>query len=174
LTELYDVIGVIGVFLQRHHDLHNPIQVLMPESSLSMSIARTQSCIESIKLEATKNERATERAVNTFWETIHNVENLLNNAQNQVYYSSHSTYALLFLTTIQTVTFSTLSSEDLMKVGVERKHLALVDANISKLTKELTTDAEAQIADLNSRIEEIYECVNMDARLALITFAFGR
>lgn len=130
--------------------------VLMPESSLSMSIARTQSCIESIKLEATKNERATERAVNTFWETIHNVENLLNNAQNQ------------------TVTFSTLSSEDLMKVGVERKHLALVDANISKLTKELTTDAEAQIADLNSRIEEIYECVNMDARLALITFAFGR
>jgi hypothetical protein len=173
LTELYDVIGVIGVFLQRHHDLHNPYQVLMPESSLSTSIARTQSCIESIKLEATKNERATERAFNTFWETIHNVENLLNNAQNQVYYSSHSTY-VLFLTIIQTVTFSTLSSEDLMKVGVERKHLALVDANISKLTKELTTDAEAQIADLNSRIEEIYESVNMDARLALITFAFGR
>jgi hypothetical protein len=30
LTELYDVIDVIGVFLlQRHHDLHNPYQLLM-------------------------------------------------------------------------------------------------------------------------------------------------
>ncbi|KAN0130273.1 hypothetical protein V8E53_011896, partial [Lactarius tabidus] len=75
-------------------------------------------------------------------------------------YSSH--HVLFLLTILQTVTLSRVSSAELMEVGVERKHLYLVDANIRKLTKELTTDAEAQIADLKSRIKEIYGCVNMD------------
>jgi hypothetical protein len=78
---------------------------------------------------------------------------------------------LFLLTILQTVTLSRqFRQQDLMEVGVERKHLYLVDANIRKLTKELTTDAEAQIADLKSRIKEIYECVNMDVCLALIIF----
>ncbi|KAN0128991.1 hypothetical protein V8E53_013141 [Lactarius tabidus] len=138
----------------------------MAESSPPAStaeIAEMRSCIESIKLEVIKKELATKQTFNACWETIHRVENLLNDdadAQNDAQN--------------QTVTFSTVSPGDLMEVGVEWKHLYLVGTNISKLTKELTTDAGAQIADLNSRIEEIYECVNMDMRLALITFLFGR
>jgi hypothetical protein len=150
----------------------------MAESSPPAStaeIAEMRSCIESIKLEVIKKELATQRTFNTCWETINRVENLLNDdadaqtdAQNQEYYSSH--HVLFLLTILQTVTLSRVSSAELMEVGVERKHLYLVDANIRKLTKELTTDAEAQIADLKSRINEIYGCVNMDVCLALIIF----
>jgi hypothetical protein len=146
LTELYDVIDVIGVFL--HHDLHNPNQLLMPDESSPAStaeIAALQSCIESIKLEVIKKELATQRTFNTCWETINRVENLLNDdadaqtdAQNQEYYSSH--HVLFLLTILQT----------------------------ANLTKRLSTDAEAQIADLHTKIKEIYACVNMDVRHALI------
>ena len=40
------------------------------------------------------------------------------------------------------------------------------DALESILTKGLTPEAEAQIADLHTRIKDIYACVNMDVRLA--------
>ena len=36
---------------------------------------------------------------------------------------------------------------------------------ITDLTKGLTLEAEAQIADLHTRIKEIYACINMDVRL---------
>jgi hypothetical protein len=49
-----------------------------------------------------------------------------------------------------------------------------VPAKIADLTKGLTTDVEAEIKDLHSRIKKIYARVNMDVRLVLITFAFGR
>ena len=63
---------------------------------------------------------------------------------------------------------STISFDDLTKVGIQGKRLVLVNAKISDLTEGLTTDAEAHIADLDSTIEEIYDT---DVRLALITFA---
>ena len=63
------------------------------------------------------------------------------------------------------MTFSPVSSEDLKKAGVKRKRLVFVPAKIIDLTKELILEAEAQIADLLTRIKEIYACVNMDVRL---------
>ncbi|KAF8345411.1 hypothetical protein F5887DRAFT_1061787 [Amanita rubescens] len=57
------------------------------------------------------------------------------------------------------VTFSTVSSEDLKKAGVKRNFCAREKTD---LTKELTSDAEAQIADLHTRIKDIYAGVNMD------------
>jgi len=74
----------------------------------------------------------------------------------------------------QRVTLSTVSSEDLKRAGIKRKRLVFVAAKITNLTKGLITNAETQNADLHSGIEDIYACVNMDVRLALITFAFGR
>ena len=64
------------------------------------------------------------------------------------------------------MTFSTVSSEDLEKAGVRRKRLIFVPAKITDLTKRLTSDAEVQIADLHTRIKDIYACVNMDVCLA--------
>ena len=69
---------------------------------------------------------------------------------------------------------STISFDDLTKVGIQGKRLVLANVKISDLTKGMTTDAEAHIADLDSTIEEIYEGVNTDVRLSLITFAFSR
>ena len=50
--------------------------------------------------------------------------------------------------------------------GVKRKRLVFVPAKLTDLTKGLTPEAEAQIADLHTRIKDIYACVNMDVRLA--------
>ncbi|KAG6374753.1 hypothetical protein JVT61DRAFT_4129 [Boletus reticuloceps] len=60
------------------------------------------------------------------------------------------------------VTFSTITSDDLKKAGVMRKRLMFDDAKITGLTNGLTTDAKADIADLHSRIKNIYARVNMD------------
>ena len=71
---------------------------------------------------------------------------------------------------LQRVTFSTVAAEDLKKAGVTRKRLIFEPAKIAELTKGLTKSAEAEIADLHSRIRKIYARVNMDVRLAIITF----
>ena len=57
-------------------------------------------------------------------------------------------------------------------VGVKRKRLVFVPAKLTDLTKGLTPEAEAQIADLHTRIKDIYACVNMDVRLAWMIFVF--
>ncbi|KAF8961191.1 hypothetical protein BDZ97DRAFT_1921569 [Flammula alnicola] len=59
-------------------------------------------------------------------------------------------------------TFSTVASEDLKKAGVMRKRLIFEHAKVTELAKGLTTNAEAEIADLYSRIKKIYARVNMD------------
>jgi hypothetical protein len=62
----------------------------------------------------------------------------------------------------ETRTFSTVSADDLKEAGVKMNFLSFVDAEVANLTKRLSTDAEAQIADLHTRIKEIYACVNLD------------
>ena len=71
---------------------------------------------------------------------------------------------------LQRVTLSTVAAEDLRKAGVTRKRLAFEPAKVTELTKELTPNAEAEIADLHSRIKKIYARVNMDVCLAIINF----
>jgi hypothetical protein len=61
-------------------------------------------------------------------------------------------------------TFATVSADDLKRAGF----LNFVDAEVANLTKRLSTDAEAQIADLHTKIKEIHACVNMHVRHALI------
>jgi hypothetical protein len=68
------------------------------------------------------------------------------------------------------MTFSTATAEDLRKAGVTRRQLVFEPAKVTELTKGLTTNAEAEIADLHSRIKKIYARVNMDVHLATITF----
>jgi hypothetical protein len=63
-----------------------------------------------------------------------------------------------------------VAAEDLKKAGVTRKRLIFEPAKIAELTKGLPKNAEAEIADLHSRIKKIYARVNMDVRLAIITF----
>ena len=65
-------------------------------------------------------------------------------------------------------TFSTVSEDDLKKNGVKMNFLNVVDAEVAKSTKRLSTGAEAPIADPHTRIKEIYACVNRDVRHALI------
>ncbi|GLB44047.1 hypothetical protein LshimejAT787_1502310 [Lyophyllum shimeji] len=60
------------------------------------------------------------------------------------------------------VTFSTVASEDLKNAGVKRKRLIFEPAKVNELTSGLTMNAEAEIADLHSRIKKIYARVNMD------------
>jgi hypothetical protein len=51
------------------------------------------------------------------------------------------------------------------------ERLVFEPAKVTELTKGLTsTNAEAEVVDLHSRIKKIYAHVNMDVRLALITF----
>jgi hypothetical protein len=65
-------------------------------------------------------------------------------------------------------TFSTVSEDDLERAGVKMTFLNFKHAEVTNLTKRLSTDAKAQIADLHTKIKEIYACVNMDVRHALI------
>jgi hypothetical protein len=67
--------------------------------------------------------------------------------------------------------FSDLNDEDLESLGVERKSLVLLDAKISDLTKSLTSKAKRHIQDLQTRINDIYSCVNRGVRLAMNIFA---
>jgi hypothetical protein len=50
------------------------------------------------------------------------------------------------------------------------ERLVFEPAKVTELTKGLTANAEAEIVDLHSRIKKIYARVNMDVRLASITF----
>lgn len=63
---------------------------------------------------------------------------------------------------LQRVTFSTVTSEDLKKAGVKNKLLVFDSSKIAELRKGLATNAEAEIADLHSRIKKINARVNMD------------
>ena len=65
----------------------------------------------------------------------------------------------------QRVTFSTVAAEDLKKAGVTRKRLIFEPAKITEL---VTTNVEAEIADLHSRVKKIYARVSMDVRLSLL------
>ena len=91
--------------------------------------------------------------------------------QNQVRHSSHYVQSLLMILQTVSLSESTISFDDLTKVSIQEKRLVLANAKLSDLTKGLTTDAEAHIVDLDSTIAGIYEGVNADVRLALITFA---
>lgn len=51
----------------------------------------------------------------------------------------------------QRVTFSTVTSADFKKAGVERKRLIFEQAKVTALINEVTTDTKAEIADLHSR-----------------------
>ena len=76
---------------------------------------------------------------------------------------------------LQRMTFSTVGAEDLKKAGVMRKLLIFEPAKLTELTKGLTEDAEAEIADLHSRIKKIYARVNMDVGREITTFqSFNR
>ena len=74
---------------------------------------------------------------------------------------------------LQRTAFSTVTLEDLKKAGIKRKCLCFEPQKVAALVRELTMNAEIEIADLYSRIKKIYAHVNMDVRLRLITFAFG-
>jgi hypothetical protein len=74
--------------------------------------------------------------------------------------------------TLQRVAFSTVVSDDLKKAGVKRTRLVFEPAKVAELTTGLTTNTEAEIADLHSRIKKIYARVNMDVHLISITFPF--
>jgi hypothetical protein len=52
------------------------------------------------------------------------------------------------------------ASGDLKKAGVNRKRLVFEPAKVAELTSGLTTNTEAELADLHSRIKKIYahEC----------------
>jgi len=76
-------------------------------------------------------------------------------------YAEYSSHSVLLLIVVQRVTFSTVAAEDLKKAGVTRKHLAFEPAKVTKLTKGLTKNAEAEIVDLHCRIKKIYARVNM-------------
>lgn len=54
------------------------------------------------------------------------------------------------------MTFSTVASEDLKKAGVKRRRLVFKSAKVTELTSGVTTNADAEIADLHCRIKKIY------------------
>jgi hypothetical protein len=73
---------------------------------------------------------------------------------------------------LQRVTFSTVASGDLKKAGVNRNRLVFEPAKVAELTTGLTTNTEAEIADLHSRIKKIYARVNMDVHRIFINLRF--
>lgn len=60
------------------------------------------------------------------------------------------------------VTFSTVKLEDLKTVGVERKRLIFDDSMVMSLMDSITTEVDAEVKDLHSRVQKIYKHVNMD------------
>ncbi|KAG5641158.1 hypothetical protein DXG03_005874 [Asterophora parasitica] len=62
----------------------------------------------------------------------------------------------------QRMTLSTVRTEDLNGAGVVRKRLIFNPGKVIELAKALTTNAEAEISDLHSRLKKIYASVNMD------------
>ena len=117
--------------------LHNPFQLRglcrVPKSLLSTaSIARTLSLTSSLKgIEA-------KRAFDNFWGSIQGGGEHILDTPNQIRHSLD--YVPLLLMILQSVTFSesTISSDDLAKVGIQGKHLVLVNAKISDLCNEET------------------------------------
>ena len=124
------------------------------------------------RLEALKEEldgiEETEEELHTIPDHVLALENILKDVKKPV--------RCIFLELCTTINdapesdFLNSSSEDLKKAGVARKRLAFEPAKVTELTKGLTTNAEAEIVDLHSRIKKIYARVNMDVRLASITF----
>ena len=88
------------------------------------------------------------------------LEDILKGAKKPVCPMSITSCAILMMS--QRVTFSTVKTEDLKRAGVVRKRLAFEAAKVTELAKALTTNAEAEILDLHSRIKKIYARVNMD------------
>ncbi|KAH9176696.1 hypothetical protein EDB89DRAFT_1939432 [Lactarius sanguifluus] len=115
---------------------------LLQDSTVGPSRMRTAlNCLEALKKELDGIEE-TEEALHIALEHVHKVEDILKDVKKPV-------------------SFLTVSSKHLKKVGVKRKPLIFADEKITELTNGLTMDAEAQIADLHSRLKEIYACVNM-------------
>ena len=71
---------------------------------------------------------------------------------------------------LQRVNFSAVTTEDLEKIGVKKKPFDFDPEKLAELIKGITTNAEAEIADLQSQIKKIYASVDMDVRLILSTF----
>ena len=74
---------------------------------------------------------------------------------------------------LQRVAFSDMSFDDLTELGVKERELALVEANLKRLTKGQTADTRAKIENLETRLTSIYECVNMDVRIAVTCIHIG-
>jgi hypothetical protein len=123
--------------------------------------------LEALKVELDGIEE-TEEELHTISDHVLALENILKGAKKPVRCIFLALYLLLIM--FQRVTFSTNAAEDLKKAGVTRKRLVFEPAKVTELTKGLTTNAEAEIVDLHSRIKKIYARVNMDVRLASITF----
>ncbi|KAF8965485.1 hypothetical protein BDZ97DRAFT_1658993 [Flammula alnicola] len=91
------------------------------------------------RLEALKEEldgiEETEEELRTISDHVLALENILKGAKKPVY---------------------------LKKAGVMRKRLIFEHAKVTELAKGLTTNAEAEVVDLHSRIKKIYARVNMD------------
>ncbi|KAH9083809.1 hypothetical protein EDB83DRAFT_2309719 [Lactarius deliciosus] len=116
---------------------------LLQDSTVGPSRMRmAPNCLEALEKELDEIEE-TEEALHITLEHVHKVEDILKDVKKPK------------------VSFLTISSKHLKKVGVKRKLLIFADEKITELMNGLTMDAEAQIADLHSRIKEIYACVNM-------------
>ena len=74
---------------------------------------------------------------------------------------------------LQRVAFSDMSFDDLTELGVKERMLALAEANLKRLTKGQTADTRAKIENLETRLTSIYECVNMDVRIAVTCIQIG-
>lgn len=104
-----------------------------------------QTCLDTLKDELGRVEETEDsETLHVALEHVHKVEDILRNVKKLK------------------VSFSTITLNDLKNVGVKREPLIISDDKIAKLVNGLTVDTEAHIADLYSRVKEIYACVNMD------------
>ncbi|KAH9176693.1 hypothetical protein EDB89DRAFT_1939413 [Lactarius sanguifluus] len=104
-----------------------------------------QACLDSLKHELDGIEEPEDsEALHVALEHVHKVEDILRDVKKLK------------------VSFSSITLNDLKKVGIKREPLIFADEKIAKLVNGLTVDTEAHIADLYSRIKDIYACVNMD------------
>ena len=73
----------------------------------------------------------------------------------------------------QKVSFSVVIMDQLLKVGILRKHLLFVSMEVQKAATALAYWAGHAVQDLSRDITEFHEYLNMDVSLPLISFMFG-
>jgi hypothetical protein len=129
----------------------------------SSDVKTARNYLEALKVELRGREE-TEVALGIISKHLDALEDKIRSKKIvSVHYSRLVLLSLMMLQK-EKVMFSNVTFEDLVNLGVERKRLVLVDAKISDLSKSLTTDVKSHLKDLASRLNGIYDCVNMDVR----------